>query len=99
MRFKAVRYRVTTMFGTISIGTVMSAVLITKDPDTHKALIYHPVHNKYERGCFEFCKQDVDGCYISIDNESYINIEKDAKQIEHILLGQKFKRYYYTKVQ
>lgn len=76
-----VKYRVTGSFGQIPEGTVIDCYVLNRDGV--KALIYHPPTAKYyngekivvDKGCgsFEFCEENSQGEYVSIDDESYVN--------------------------
>lgn len=81
-------YLVTGAFGSRSIGEVIKCIVLLKDADGDKALIYHP-WVKGEYPSIEMCDL-VDGMYQSGgDPDGFINIDKTPRKFEKWLMGLK----------
>lgn len=72
---REIKYKVTGFFGIKKIGEIINAHLIVEDSDNGNALILHKP-NKSESGCFEICRQDNEGYYISSNQDIFVNFEK-----------------------
>ena len=95
------KYKVTTMFGLLPLGTVVDCYIVHHDQHNNRALIYFPAEIEYEcngekdvdSGCpsLDIC-QLKNGMWESISEETYINlveINKDLIDYLSILEKQK----------
>lgn len=85
-----VRYRVTDEFFGLERGAIINALLIVRDEDEERGLLYHP-RTRSECPSFEIAIERDDGLWESADSEGYVNVTSDSKDLETALFGKRFK--------
>lgn len=78
-----VKYKVTNDFASIPLGIIINAVLVCQDTGSGIGLLFHPKIKRDYASCptFELCKYDyVDRCWISMREDTYINLDDTYKK-------------------
>lgn len=81
---KIIKYKVTSAFGSENIGTILEAILITRDEDSGKSLIFHPKKKRRDTSSFEICENN-QYFYYSCHEDCYVNVSKMSKELRTIL--------------
>ncbi|MHA2064622.1 MAG: hypothetical protein ACXABY_09625 [Candidatus Thorarchaeota archaeon] len=74
---KKIKYKVTGDFGENNEGDIVDAYILIEGVDNGVALVYHPKSSRYTCASLEFCVEDKDDYWVTLDNpdDNYINIE------------------------
>jgi hypothetical protein len=82
-----VKYKITTPFGLLDKGNIITAYKLATDKDSGITLIYHPKSEKDGCSSVEMVRLDgVDNTYKALSLSSYVNLNaRDDKRIRTML--------------